>query len=309
LDYKDYYVTLKVKKDASQEEIQKAYRKLARKLHPDVNKASDAEAKFKEIGEAYEVLKDPEKRQRYDQFGSSWKGTPGGGVPPNFQGFEGGPFHFGGSAQAGSPEGFSSFFEMLFGQAASAGRGNTAWSGFGGPRPGGDVEAALSLSFEDAMKGGQREISYEDPRTGKRRSVSVKIPPAVRTGQRIRLAQRGGSGEDGATPGDLYLRLEVLPDPRFRVEGNDLYTPLSVSPAQGALGGEAEVETPDGRVRVKIPAGSSSGRKIRLRKRGLRQNNGERGDLFAEIRIVVPDALTDRQRELYQQLAETDGSS
>lgn len=318
MEYKDYYATLRVKKDASQDEIQKAYRKLARKYHPDVNKSPDSELKFKEIGEAYEVLKDLEKRKKYDQYGAAWKHVQqgGGSVPPEWQGFDfgdlgGGGFDFGG---AGGGEGFSSFFEMLFGSrgaggAAGRGRG-VRWSEGGasfGPRPGADAEAQIALTLDEAIRGGPRELSFADPSTGKRTNLSVKIPPGVRSGQRIRLAGRGLSGEDGAQPGDLYLRIEVLPDPRFRVEGNDIYTQLPVSPWEAALGGEAQVETPQGRVGVRIPPGSSSGRKIRLRGRGLPQpgNPEKRGDLYAEIKVVVPERLSERERELFEQLAQT----
>ena len=254
MDYKDYYATLGVKKDAGQEEIQKAYRKLARKYHPDVNKDPKAELKFKEIGEAYEVLKDPEKRQKYDQFGSAWNRARQTGAPP--PGWENVHFDFGGGG------------------------------------------------FDFGDLGGMREISLTDPNTGQRRNLSVKIPAGVRSGQKIRLAGQGGPGFGGGGPGDLLLKIEIQPDPRFRVEGSDIHTTVAVSPWEAALGGEAEVETPAGPVRVRIPAGSSSGRKIRLRGRGLSQAGGEKGDLLAEIRIMVPEQLTDRERELYEQLAE-----
>ncbi|HVT56840.1 MAG TPA: DnaJ C-terminal domain-containing protein [Thermoanaerobaculia bacterium] len=339
MDYKDYYATLKVKKDVPQEEIQKAYRKLARKYHPDVNKSPDSETRFKEIGEAYEVLRDPEKRQKYDQFGAAWKNAhqPGGSVPPGWAGFDfGNVGDMGGMGGSGTrfefsgtgAEGFSSFFEMLFGsggpgarRAAGAPRGRRGTGGFpdfgdfggggvGGPRPGADVEAVLTLTLEEAIRGGSREFSFVDPNTGQRKNLQVKIPPAVRSGQRIRLAGRGLHGEDGGEPGDLFLKIEVLPDPRFRVEGSDLYAPLPVAPWEAALGGEAQVETPEGPVRVKIPAGSSSGRKIRLRGRGLARQGREaagqreRGDLFAEIRVVIPEQLSERERELFEQLAQ-----
>jgi curved DNA-binding protein len=329
LDYKDYYESLKVKKDASQDDIQKAYRKLARKFHPDVNKNPDAEKRFKEIGEAYEVLKDPEKRQKYDQYGAAWKQaqqTGAGGVPPGWQGFDfggmgggrgsAGGFNFddfggmGGAGGAGA-EGFSSFFEMLFGRAGAA-RGRQAPFGGGGPdlglRQGADAEATLSLTLEEAIRGGPRQFSFVDPSAGEHKSVSVRIPPGVRSGQRIRLAGRGLRGGDGGGPGDLYLRVEVAPDPRFRIEGNDLYTQLAVAPWEAALGAEAEVGTPEGDVRVKVPAGSSSGRKIRLRGRGLPQHGAsgqrDRGDLFAEIKVVVPSNLSAQERELFEQLRE-----
>jgi curved DNA-binding protein len=316
LDFKDYYATLGVKKDASQDEIQKAYRKLARKFHPDVNKDPAAEAKFKEIGEANEVLKDPEKRKKYDQFGSAWNSRQSGGAPP--PGWEGMPFDFsgmggGGGFQGGGAEGFSSFFDMLFG--SGAGRRGGPGGGFpgfgggpgGGARGGADAEAELPLTLEEANRGGTREISFTDGATGERKTLSVRIPPGVRSGQKIRLSGQGQAGRGGAA-GDLFLKIDVLPDPRFRVEGADLHTSVPVAPWEAALGGEAEVDTLDGSVRVRVPAGSSSGRKIRLRGKGLARKNGsgepERGDLIAELRIVVPETLTDRERELFEQLAE-----
>lgn len=313
MEYKDYYATLGVKKDASEEDIQKAYRKLARKFHPDVNKAPEAEAKFKEIGEAYEVLKDPEKRQRYDQYGSAWKRAQqtGGGTPPGWEGVhfdfgQGGGFGGGGSGD------FSSFFDMLFGGGRPGARGRAGgagFQGFGGQGFGGgaDTEATIRLSLEDAVRGGQREITLSDPNTGQRKTLSVRIPPGVRAGQRIRLAGQGQPGMDGGQAGDLYLRIEIEPDPRFRVEGSDLHTTVPVTPWEAALGGEAEVQTLDGPVRVKIPPGSSTGRKIRLRGKGLPQAGGERGDLIAEIRVMVPEKLSERERELFEQLA-TDSS-
>lgn len=315
MDYKDYYATLGVKKDAGQEEIQKAYRKLARKFHPDVNKDPKAEVKFKEIGEAYEVLKDPEKRQKYDQFGSAWNRARQTGAPPpgweniHFDFGEGGGYDFrdfGG--MGGGGDRFSSFFEMLFGGGGPGGRrgaGAAGPGGFGGfgPQPGGHSEATLPLTLEEAIQGGTREISITDPNTGQRRNLSVKIPAGVRSGQKIRLGGQGGPGFGGGAPGDLLLKVEIQPDARFRVEGSDIHTTVTVSPWEAALGGEAEVETPTGPVRVRIPAGSSSGRKIRLRGRGLAQAGGEKGDLLAEIRIIVPERLTDRERELYEQLA------
>jgi curved DNA-binding protein len=324
LDYKDYYETLKVKKDASQEDIQKAYRKLARKLHPDVNKSPDAEKRFKDIGEAYEVLKDADKRQKYDQYGTAWKQAQqgGGGVPPGWQGFDvsgggggrgqsgGFEFNFDDLGGAGG-EGYSSFFEMLFGRAGAA-RGRQGPFGDStqsfGSRQGADAEATISLTLAEAIRGGPHQFSFAEPASGDRKSISVKIPPGVRSGQRIRLAGRGLKGSDGGGAGDLYLRIDVAPDPRFRIEGNDLYTQLPVAPWEAALGTEAQVETPEGSVRVKVPGAFSSGRTIRLRGRGLPQQGAggqrERGDLFAEIKVMVPGQLTDRERELFEQLRE-----
>ncbi len=317
MEYKDYYANLGVKKDASQDDIQKAYRKLARKLHPDVNKDPAAEMKFKEIGEAYEVLKDPDKRKKYDQYGSAWKrAQQGGGSPPPGweggmpfgQGFEG--FDFGGFSGSGGPEGFSSFFEMLFGGGGPGGAGRRSARGFGGRGApggggsGGDTEAQISLSLEEATRGGNREITLVDPASGQRRTLSVRIPEGIRPGQKIRLAGQGQPGPNGSQGGDLFLKVDIQPDSRFRIEGSDLHTTVPVTPWEAALGGEAEVETPTGPVRVRVPAGSSSGRKIRLRGRGLSAGKGEKGDLLGEIRIVVPDHLSDRERALFEQLAE-----
>jgi curved DNA-binding protein len=316
LEYKDYYATLGVKKDASQDDIQKAYRKLARKFHPDVNKDPQAEVKFKEIGEAYEVLKDPDKRKKYEQFGSNWNRMGGGqgGPPPGWNvdfGQGGGGFDFSDfQGAAGGAAGFSDFFEMLFGGGAGGrGRRRGAPAGFGGagfggvPQAGGDSEATITLSVEEAVRGGSREIAIADPNTGQRKTLTIKIPEGVRSGQKIRLAGQGPAGVGGGPPGNLFLKIEIAPDPRYRVEGSDILTTVAVSPPEAALGGEADVETPTGPVRVRIPAGSSSGRKIRLRGRGLSQSGGAKGDLLAEIRIVVPEQLTDRERELYEQLA------
>jgi curved DNA-binding protein len=320
LDYKDYYATLSVKKDASQDDIQKAYKKLARKFHPDVNKDPQAEVKFKEIGEAYEVLKDPDKRQKYDQYGSAWnraRQSGGSGVPPGWNVHYGdsgaGGFDFGDlGGMGGGGERFSSFFDMLFGGGGPGGQrrgaaagGPAGFGGFGGqggPQVGGNAEATLPLTVEEAVQGGEKEIAISDPSTGQRRSLSVKIPAGVRSGQKIRLAGQGPPGLGGAA-GDLLLKVEIQPDSRFRVDGADIQTTVPVAPWEAALGGEAEVETPTGPVRVRIPAGSSSGRKIRLRGRGLSKQGGDKGDLLAEIRVVIPDPLSPRERELFEQLA------
>jgi curved DNA-binding protein len=311
LDYKDYYATLGVKKDASQDDIQKAYRKLARKFHPDVNKDPAAEMKFKEVGEAYEVLKDPDKRKKFDQFGSAWKrAQQGGGPPPGYEGFDFGGFDFGGfgGGPGGSgPEGFSSFFEMLFGSGGPGGAGGRRAPRGGAGRGrmrGGDTEATIQLTLDEAVRGGTREITLSDPETGQRKTLSVRIPEGIRPGQKIRLAGQGQAGLDGSPAGDLLLKIEILPDPRFKIEGSDLHTTVPVAPWEAALGGEAEVETPTGSVRVRIPAGTSSGRKIRLRERGLSAPGGTKGDLFAEFRIVVPEQLSERERALFEQLAE-----
>jgi curved DNA-binding protein len=313
VDYKDYYASLGVDRKATAADIQKAYRKLARKLHPDVNKTADAEARFKEITEAYEVLKSPDKRAKYDQFGSAWKQAQTTGAPP--AGFEdifeafggrGGGGRGGGFDTAGG--GFSSFFEALFGGGGAGEPRGFQWSSGGRPGAAGpppqDHETTLSLSLEEAAAGGQRQLTLHDPSSGKRRTLEVQVPPGVRAGQRIRLGGQGGSTPGDGRRGDLYLRVELLPHPRFQVAGNQLSTQLDVTPWEAALGGEAEVQTLRGAVRVRIPAGSSSGRKIRLRGKGFPVAGGAAGDLIAEVRVVVPTELSDAERDLYRQLSE-----
>ncbi len=315
MDYRDYYGMLGVSKNASQDDIQRAYRKLARKYHPDINKTAEAEEKFKEINEAYEVLKDAEKRTKYDRFGSAWKQAQRTGAPPT--GFEDifSQFGFGGSGGVGGPgfgqgtriefggdsgSPFSSFFETLFGGTGSVGD----WRTLETPASavGRDHEAKIVLSLEEAGRGGKREIQLTDPNTGKRRTLRVTIPKGVRPGQKIRLAGQGGS--QGRRRGDLYLTVDLLPHPNFKLDGANLETILPVTPWEAALGGQATLETLDGKVTLKIPAGSSSGRKIRLRGKGFPAANGRLGDLLAEIRVMVPENLTDRQRELFEQLKE-----
>ena len=326
MNYHDYYKTLGVRKTASQEEIQKSYRKLARKLHPDINKDPEVEGKFKEINEAYEVLKDPEKRKKYDQFGSAWKQAQRTGAPP--PGFEdifsqfgfggagsGGGFGSGarsvrfdfgdlGSSAGGRGGGdFSSFFETLFGGGGS--RGPSPWEAQPGSPQGGsrDYETRISLSIEEAGRGGKRQISLTDPETGRQRTLRVSIPKGIRPGQKIRLAGQGASTAGGRR-GDLYLTVDILPHPDFRLEGADLHTVIPIAPWEAALGGQARVRTLDGEVTVKIPSGSSSGRKVRLRGKGFPGKNGANGDLLGEFRIVVPAELAARDRELFEQLAE-----
>ena len=311
MDFKDYYAILGVSKTASQDEIQHAYRKLARQYHPDINKEPEAENRFKEIGEAYEVLKDPEKRQKYDRYGSAWKAAQkSGGTPP--PGYEDVWFDFSGSSEDAFSgfSGFSSFFEQLFGRGGQrsgawnnpgAGRRDSSWSW---TMPSADQEAILSLTLEEAARGGQREISLTDPETGQTKTYAVKIPKGIRPGQRIRLAKLGGQGTGRGPAGDLYLNVELLPNAAFRLEGRDLYTTLAVAPWEAALGAEATLSTLDGNVRVKIPAGSSSGRRIRLKGRGFPDAKSGAGDLYAEIEIVVPKSLSDDERRLFEELAQ-----
>jgi curved DNA-binding protein len=319
LDFKDYYGILGVPRDASEDDIQKAYRKLARKHHPDVSKEAGAEERFKDIGEAYEVLKDPDKRAKYDRFGNAWKQARqrGGGAPPGWENVrvEYGPgfdFDFGG---VGGDDPFASLLEQLFGgmgrgRARSAGGGFTGFPG-GTPRGGSgwsqrgsDLEAEIELPLEEAASGAHRQITLTDPATGRSDTVDVTVPAGIRSGQRLRLAGKGGAGVGGGSPGDLLLRVRVAPHPRFRLDGRNLHTQLAVAPWTAALGGEARVPTLDGDQRVRIPAGTSSGRRIRLKGKGFPGGRGEpAGDLFAEVAIAVPPELTDRERELFEELA------
>ena len=311
MDFIDYYSVLGVSKHASGEEIDRAYRQLARKFHPDVSKAADAEERFKRINEAYEVLKDPVKRQHYDRYGSAWKEAQRQGAPePGFEGFRVEPGGFEGFEFDGGNAGdFSDFFQQLFGFGGLGGLGSA------GPRrrsraagvrraaAGADQEARLALSLEEAARGGKREITLRDPQTQRARTLAVTIPAGVRPGQRIRLTGQGDPGRGGGPTGDLYLRVELEPHPRFRLEGADLYTVLPVAPWTAALGGEALLRTLDGTVKLKIPGGSSSGRRIRLAGKGFPSGRGEAGDLYVELRIVVPEHPDAEERDLYEKLA------
>ncbi len=303
MQFKDYYKTLGVARKASQEDIQKAYRKLARKFHPDINKAPEAEQRFKDIGEANEVLKDEEKRAKYDRFGSAWQSSrQTGGAPP---GFENVSFDFGdGPGMGGS--GFSSFFEALFGGAAGSQFGGAPAGGrrsAGRERQGQDVESTLPLSLRQAAHGGQRQIAVSDPHTGARRSLTVTIPQGILPNQKIRLSGQGSQGYGGAPNGDLFMKVEILPDPDLRLEGNNLFTTVPVTPWEAALGGKATLKTLDQEVTIRIPVGSSSGQKIRLKGKGFPARSGT-GDLFAEFQIVTPPTLSEKEQELFEELAQ-----
>lgn len=323
--YHDYYKTLGVERTASAEEIQRAYRALARKLHPDINKEPGAEVRFKEVTEAYEVLKDPKKRQRYDALGSNWKAGDDfrGGQSAEGGGAGGGrrvhvDFGRGGGGEDFS--GFSDFFESLFGGGAGGmgggfdpdafrrGAGAAGTRANRAPRPhaGADHEAEVTVSLLDAIKGGTRQIKLASEGAEDVRSYDVRIPPGVTDGSTIRLSGQGSPGHAGGPPGDLLLRIRLAPDPRFRVEhpgGHDLVTDLLLAPWEAALGAKIDVPTPEGEVRMTIPTGAQSGQRMRIRGHGLSKRSGERGDLFAELRIVVPRTLTPRQREAFERLA------
>jgi curved DNA-binding protein len=287
--FRDYYEVLGVPRGAGDEEIRSAYRKLAREYHPDVNKDPGAEDRFKEVSEAYEVLRDPEKREKYDRLGANWKA---GEDVSGASGFGGG--FRGGDAQGfGDGDGFSDFFESFFGGRRGGSRGFEGFS-----MRGGDQEAPLEVTLEEAARGGKRRISLADGR-----DFEVQIPPGVRDGQKIRLAGQGGEGASGGPAGDLYLRVRIKPHRRFRREGDDLVVEIPVAPWEAALGATVPVPTLDGSAKVKVPAGSSSSRRLRLKGEGMPGPGGRKGDLYASVRIVVPKKLEKRERELFEELA------
>ncbi|MEU8717299.1 J domain-containing protein [Streptomyces sp. NPDC048663] len=301
----DFYEVLGVPRTASQDEIQQAYRKLARRYHPDVNKDPGAEERFKDLNEAYSVLSDPRARTRYDRFGEDFRK-----IPEDFDervtAGGGGGFRGRRTAGAGGPrvryatdfgaEGID--IEDLFGSMFGAGAAR-------GGVPGADQEAELPLTLEEAFRGGRRTVTLAGP-AGQPRRYEVDVPPGVTDGQRIRLAGEGGQGSGDATAGDLYLRVRVQPHPRFRLDGRDVHVQVPVTPWEAALGATVPVPTPGGgTAKVTVPAGSSSGRRLRLRGEGMPNPRGANGDLYAELRVMVPPALSDRERELFEELAAT----
>ena len=314
VEFRDYYETLGVPKTASEDEIRSAFRKLARKYHPDVAKDKKAaEEKFKQINEAYEVLSDPEKRKKYDQLGANWN-QPGGFQPPpgwggqqpgrgfsRYGGSDGGvEFEFGGT-------GFSDFFEAFFG----GGRGRSAFGGFGQRQAeaerGSDVEADIMVPLEEVLHGSTRTVSLRRAGSKKLETYQVKIPRGVREGQRIRLAGQGEAGEHGGKSGDLFLRVRLARHPDFRVEGSVLIYDLRIAPWQAALGTELEIPTLEGKVRLKIPPGTQPGQRFRLRGRGLPGSAGTRGEFYAVPQIEVPKKLTEAERKIWQELARLHG--
>ncbi len=291
MKFQDYYETLGLARNATQDEIKHAYRKLARKFHPDVSKLPDAEIRFKELGEAYAVLKDPEKRVAYDAVGSDWKAGQDFSPPP---GWDAG-FEFSGSGfGSGSQTDHSDFFEAIFGRQES---GRTR------PKAPRDHHARLSIDLIDAYRGARRNITLRMPQmdgTGRRsvgeRSLDVSIPKGVRAGQHLRLAGQGTT-EHGET-GDLYLEIAFRPDSRFRVDGHDVYSDLALAPWEAALGASIQAPTPEGTVQLTIPAGSLAGRQLRLKGRGIPGTPA--GDLYLLLTIVLPPADTQRARDAYQ---------
>jgi curved DNA-binding protein len=321
VEFKDYYSVLGVSRDASEAEIKKAFRKLAREYHPDVAKDKKAaEAKFKEINEAHEVLSDPEKRRKYDELGANWQAgdfppprgpqfrrwsTDGAGMPDQ-------EFHFGGT-------GFSDFFEQFFGGGGARGgnfeemfrHARTSGSHPGNvAMPGSDIEGDVLVTLDEVMHGSVRPITLQrvDPRTGQKETESfkVRIPPGAQEGRRIRVPGKGGPGSGGAPAGDLFLRVRLAAHPDFRVRGSDLYHDLELAPWECVLGTQVEVPTLSGSVKLRIPPGTNNGQQLRVRGQGLPQpSGGERGDLYVVVSVQLPKQPSPEERELWEKLART----
>ncbi|HXQ71643.1 MAG TPA: J domain-containing protein [Pyrinomonadaceae bacterium] len=330
---KDYYQVLGVKRDGSEDEIKKAYRKLARKFHPDLNPGDKtAEEQFKQVQEAYDVLSDPEDRKLYDQYGENWRAVKSGAgaPPPGWEQTQRSPragrpetdFNFDysgdfGGFRGGSGEGFD-IFEEIFNR-ARGGRGVRRGRGR-------DIEAELELSLEEAHRGGRRTLQMQTAEVcptcngsgvvdGKTcdtcggagevlrpKTIEVNIPAGVRDGSTIRLAGQGGAGSNGSEPGDLYLHIRLRPHSRFSVNGDDLEVELAVAPSEAALGAKVEAPTIDGKVELTIPPGTNTGQRLRLRGQGLNKRKGGRGDEYVRMKIVVPKELSAEERRLYEEL-------
>ncbi len=294
MKYKDYYAVLGVPRDASADDIRKAYRRLAQKYHPDVSKDPKGEEKFKDIAEAYQTLKDPEKRAAYDQLGSGFRPGQDFRPPPGWEQ----QFDFAGAAP-GAGYSFedldlADLFETLSARAGRAGRARASM-----PMPGQDYEVTVHLTLEEAHRGTQVDLPLSAKRT-----VKARVPKGAADGQRLRLRGQGGKGINGGRDGDLFLNIALHPHALFRPSGYDLYVDLPLAPWEAALGATVEVPTLDGRVHLKVPATTAAGRKLRLARKGLSKPGGGEGDLYAIVQIVNPTVLGERELELYRQLAE-----
>lgn len=305
MEYKDYYKILGVAKTASQEEISRAYKKLAKKYHPDLNPGNkEAEEKFKEINEAYEVLKDPEKRKLYDSLGPNWQHGQNFDPPPGFENIH---FEFRSDGTGfGDFGGFSEFFETLFGGLGRKSshrrtRDSYGFNDFYAAR-GQDQEATLELSLEEAYLGGEKQIRLGDPLQGVK-TLRVKIPAGIKDGGKIRLKGQGEPGLGGGPRGDLYLKVKILPHPLFKVENNNVIYSLSLAPWEAVLGTKVRVPTLEGEVELAVPKGVSSGQRLRLRGKGLGQGINK-GDQLIEIKIQVPKKLNQEEEELWKRLAQ-----
>ncbi len=310
MQYKDYYEVLGVKRDASQDEIQKAFRKLARKYHPDINKEKGAEERFKEINEAYEVLKDPQKRQRYDSLGANWNNGQDFRPPPGFENI-----FRGGGAQGGF-SGFSIFFDALFGDMGGGSPFNFGGGGFnaggfnsgnagdffrqaGAPQTPPDSKAELTVTLKEACLGTEKQFMIRDER-GASKTLKVTIKPGTKDGSVMRLKGQGSALPDGRR-GNLLLKIKVVSDKDYALEGNNIVTHLPITPWEAILGGKVEVKLLDGaRIKVTLPAGSQSGQRLRIKGKGIGT-----GDLFVELKIVVPTSLSAEGKELVEKLAKT----
>ena len=299
----DYYGVLGVPRDADADQLQQAYRRLARANHPDVNRDPAAEERFKEINEAYHVLSDPEQRRRYDRFGPDFRQ-----IPPEYADAAAGAGRGGRGRAASGPRvrvggfgpddvggGFADvdLDDLLGGLFGGRGRA--------GPFGGADQEVEIELTVEEAYRGGRQQITLAGP--GGRRTLDVTIPPGVTDGQRIRIAGEGGQGSGGGPAGDLYLVVRIAPHPRYRVEGRNIVVDLPVTPWEAALGARVPVPTPGGDAKVQVPPGTSSGRRLRLRGQGMPDPRGTPGDLHAVVQIRVPPRVSGRERELFEELA------
>ncbi len=307
MEYKDYYKILGVKKNATQDEIKRSYRKLARKFHPDVSKETDAEVKFKELGEAYEVLKDPEKREAYNQLGSNWKaGQSGFKPPPDWeQNFD---FSGGGYTQ-GSTHDYSSFFEDLFGGSRGATYHSSAGSNQGGFQSKGEnIRARVMIDLEDSFNGSTQSLSLQSPEINeqgqvlnKQRTLKVKIPKGVKEGQTIRLAKQGNPGIGGGERGDLLLEIAFNPHKLYTLDGKDIYLNVPVAPWEATLGTKINVPTPDGKkIGMKVPPDSQQGRKLRLKGKGLPGKNA--GDFYVVLQVALPPSSNTKVKELNEKM-------
>ncbi|MCI0486839.1 MAG: J domain-containing protein [Blastocatellia bacterium] len=322
--FKDYYEVLGVKRDATENQVRQAFRKLARKYHPDVNPGNaSAEEKFKEINEAYEVLSDAEKRKRYDRLGPNWKNgaeftpPPGWGrVKVDYSGFE----------EPSGGGGFSDFFEFLFGSSRSSDQEQSRRSK---PTKGKNIETEMALSLENAHLGGRHRITIQDTRTcpvcrgtgstggvvctscrgaGRLltpRTIDVNIPPGARDGSVIKVSKQGHRGAGGGEPGDLYIKLKIDPHPTFTVSGDDITTEVPITPWEAVLGASIEAPAIDGKIELKVPAGAQGGQRLRLRGQGLNKRGGGRGDEYVKLKIVVPSKPTEEEKSLFKEMAET----
>jgi len=302
MEYKDYYQILGVERSATEAEIKTAYRRLARKYHPDVSKEANAEQKFKEVGEAYEVLKDKQKREAYDQLGANWKSGQNFNPPPGWEDIFAGAGASGHASSAGfGASGFSDFFESMFGGGFAQGGGGFHQSGGfqqgGFQSKGADQHANISITLEDAFEGAKKNI-----RLNNGRNLDVKIPAGIASGKRIRLAGQGSPGAGGGPNGDLYLEVTITPHRIFKTDGRNVLLDLPIAPWEAVLGAKVKVPTLAGRVETKIPARSQSGKKLRLKNRGL--NGKPVGDQIVTLQIVMPENITLEDQKYFEDMAQ-----